>query len=359
MYQVVFTGRLLKGADRVTVESELQRLFKANAAQVEWFLRGKAIVVKSCDDALVAGRYYEALSKAGLECELRSDQPASVPVATPPEQHTAPREQLPIPEVPDAGTAAGSRTHASRHRVPVAATPPPKPATPSPAQSGRRTPTLGPVTQAITAQDRAAVFVAADAATPVASPGLIQPRTGQRLRSGASLAFLVIGAILVGTLAYFVRQEWLERKQPPAPVPVTQVTPTPTVAVEPETQTPEELLVGRWQCVEAGSGRVVENEFTAEGRYRSLAHGRPDAFQQVDQIDVLVEGRYRLEGKKVVVHVQNIPSREAFGGSARADDYLYWRIDTLTRDALVWADMQLEEVSESCLRSQALVPKPG
>ena len=55
MYQVVFTGRLLKGADRSTVEIELKRLFKATPRQVEWFLRGKAIVVKSCDDAVLAG----------------------------------------------------------------------------------------------------------------------------------------------------------------------------------------------------------------------------------------------------------------------------------------------------------------
>jgi hypothetical protein len=51
MHQVVFTGRLLKGADRATVEAELQRLFKATPRQVEWFLRGKPIVVKSTEDA--------------------------------------------------------------------------------------------------------------------------------------------------------------------------------------------------------------------------------------------------------------------------------------------------------------------
>lgn len=336
MYQVVYTGRLLKGADRGTVETELQRLFRATPRQVEWFLRGKPIVVKSSDDAALAERYHEALTKAGLECELRSDQPRSAQMA-PPDEPATPQQQLPIPGV---------------------AAPPPKPAAAPRAPVQRRTPTLGPVTQAITAQDRAPPFhippVPAIANLPTAVP------PSRQLRAGFGLLFLLVGAVLVGMLASVVWQEWRARAvAPPAHV-ARADTPAPAPVVqEAKPQPPEALIVGRWQCVEAGSGRVVENEFTADGRYRSLAHGRPDAFQQIDQMDVLVEGRYRLEGSTVVLHVQNIPSRQAFGRSARADDYLYWRIDTLTRDAMAWADMQLDEVRESCLRSQALPPPPG
>ncbi|MGH8454834.1 MAG: hypothetical protein ACRES4_09855, partial [Nevskiales bacterium] len=300
MYQVVFTGRLLKGADRATVESELQRLFKASATQVEWFLRGKPIVVKSCDDALLAGRYYDTLTKAGLECELRSDQSASASMTPPPEDRVAPREQLPIPGV---------------------SAPPPRSASAPRAPAQRRAPTLGPITQAITGKDRAPVFSPvrlppALASAPVAAPPSL------KLRTGLTLLFLLVGAVLVGTLAYFVRQEWQVRHAPapagesgkPAVAAPTAVSDPPSPSPSPEPSravqkalTPETLIVGRWQCVEAASGRMVESEFMPDGRYRSLTQGKSDAFQHIDQIDVLVEGRYWLEGDTVVLHVQNIP----------------------------------------------------
>jgi hypothetical protein len=351
MYQVVFTGRLLKGADRATVETELQRLFKAKPAQVEWFLRGKPIVVKSTADAALASRYHDALIKAGLECELRGEQPSSASMAPPPEVSPAsgPQRQLPIPGVSP--------------RPARLATPPPA----APAQ--RRAPTLGPVTQAITAQDQAPAFVAAakseKAPVATATPG---PVRSVRPRVGLSRVFLLPGAVLLGVLVYGLAQPW--KTNPPARTAVSISTALPGTSVDEsqdsetdsasaQAQTPEALIVGRWQCVEAASGRVVENEFSADGRYRSLAHGRDDAFQQIDQMDVLVEGRYWLEGDRVVLHVQQIPSRELFGGSARADDYLYWQIESLTPEVMVWADLQLQEVSESCLRSQGLPPGPS
>lgn len=351
MHQVVFTGRLLKGADRARVETELQRLFRATPRQVEWFLRGKAIVVKSTEDLAQATRYLEALVKAGLECELRSDRPATEPMAPPPDEFPAPQEQLPIPEVPPAPTR-------------------PEPAAQRPPQ---RPPTLGPVTRVITAGDKAPVFTPTPAPErPPHAPASGPTPAARNRRNAFWLLFLLGGAVLLGVLAYGVREQWPAR--PPAavrdasapagmPVPAAEKS-TAAGAADTETDTaaaptPETLIVGRWQCVEAASGRVVENEFTEDGRYRSLAHGRADAFQQIDQLDVLVEGRYRMVGDRVVVHVQSIPSREFFGGSAHADEYLYWRIDTLTPDAMVWADQQLQEVRESCLRSQTLSPGTG
>ncbi|HXG28087.1 MAG TPA: hypothetical protein VNJ47_04475 [Nevskiales bacterium] len=342
MHQVVFTGRLLKGADRATVQAELQRLFKATPRQVEWFLRGKPIVVKSTEDAALAARYVDALTRAGLDCELRSDQPPSAPMAPPPEPPAAPPRQLSIP-----GVAVPEPVAARR----------PGPAT---AASPRRSPTLGSVTQAITAQDRAPAFIAA-------SPAAIARKApaAQALRGGLQILFVLGGAILVGALAYALRLHWPERaatpsaasppvqRQESAAAGATEITGEAAPAQTPTT--PEALIVGRWQCVEATSGRVVENEFRADGSYRSLTHGRSDAFQQIDQLDVLVEGRYWLEGDTVVLNLQHIPSRELFGGSARVDEYLYWRIESLTADSLLWADARLQEVRESCLRSQSVV----
>jgi hypothetical protein len=337
MHQVVFTGRLLKGADRATVEAELQRLFKATPRQVEWFLRGKPIVVKSTEDAALAARYLDALTRAGLDCELRSDQPPSAAMAPPPEPPAAPPRQLSIPGVTEPAPAPKP--------APAAAPPPPP----------RRSPTLGPVTQAITAQDRAPAFVAVPRPPPRHSPAT------DVLRRGLQLLFVLGGAILVGALAYALRLHWPDRDEaarnaatPPPAAQAAPAVPAPAAAVP---QTPDALIVGRWQCVEAASGRVVENEFQPDGDFRSLTHGRPDAFQQIDQLDVLVEGRYWLEGDTVVLNLRHIPSRELFGGSAQADEYLYWRIESLTADALLWADARLQEVRESCLRSQSLVAR--
>jgi hypothetical protein len=356
MHQVVFTGRLLKGAERATAETELQRLFKATPRQVEWFLRGKAIVVKSTEDAALARRYHEALTRAGLECELRGDQPATEPMAPPPETTSPAQRQLPIPGV------------APRPPEPAAGPKPEARTGPSPAP--RRTPTLGPVTQAITAQDRAPVFVARPKPEAPVAPRST-PAASLQLRTGLGLVFLLVGIAVVGALGYTVQKQWQARTTAgaaPAPKVATRKaapktadgagTPEQAIASR-QTPAPQALIVGRWQCVEAASGRVVENEFAADGGYRSLTHGRTDAFQQVDQLDVLVEGRYRIEGDKVVLHVQHIPSREMFGAPAHTDEYLYWRIDSLTPETMIWADLQLQEVRESCLRSQGLPPGPG
>lgn len=323
MYQIVFTGRLLKGAERATVESELQRLFKATPTQVQWFLRGKPIVVKSCEDALQAGRYYEALTKAGLECELRSDHPSQTAGADRAGTNDGPAvRQLSIPGVS------------------------PAPARP---ERPRQAPSLGRVTQAITAQDRAPDLTALPLPVRTA-PAATQSRSRPTL---LRMVFVIAGAILLGALAYVVSLQ-MQQTAPLVPAPTTVTTPAPVPAPPP--QTLEQKIVGRWHCIEAESGRTAENEFTADGYYRSVTRGRPDAFQQMDRLDVLVEGRYRLEGDQVIMHIRSVPSRELFGRPSETDDYLYWRIHSLTHDTLVWADSRLQEVRESCLRSQSLPP---
>ncbi len=349
MHQVVFTGRLLKGADRATVEAELQRLFKATPRQVEWFLRGKPIVVKSTEDAALAARYLDALTRAGLECELRSDQPPSAPMAPPPEAAPVPPQQLAIPGV----------------SAPAPKPPPPLKPKPIPdasqAQASRQAPALGPVTQAITARDRAPAFIAAPSSGHARRNGPVSAV----LRGGMRLLLVLFGAVVIGVLAYLLRLHWPARTGAPPQAGLQSQGPEATVSTGTASEaasaemptTPEGLIVGRWQCVEATSGRVVENEFRADGSYRSLTHGRSEAFQQIDQLDVLVEGRYWLEGDTLVLNVQRIPSRELFGGSAQTDEYLYWRIESLTADALLWADGRLQAVRESCLRSQGVAAR--
>lgn len=339
MYQVVITGRLLKGAERARVESELTRLFKATPQQVAWLLRGKAIVVKSCEDHALAQRYESALIRAGLECEVRSDQPVT-PVAP----EAAPR-QLPMPGV----AAPKPKVEKTQPARPA----PPKPAAVAPPLPARRPPTLGPVTGAITAQDRAPEFVARQPA-PVVAP----PRS-EALRMGLIMA----GAALAGALGYFITAQLASRRDgavetpttagaaPSTDLPATEAAETAEPA---KPLTPEQLILGRWECFENNTGRSVQNEFMPDGRYRSLTYGRPDAFMQVEQLDVLVEGKYRLDGKRVTLHVQRVPSREQFGQSERVDDYLYWDIQTLTGNVLAWNERRLQQNGETCLRSVSL-----
>jgi len=340
MYQVVFTGRLLPDADRATVEHELVRLFKATPQQVAWFLRGKAIVVKSCDDKALAQRYEAALTKAGLECELRSDAPAVKAVEDPPPPRPT---QLPMP-----GVAA-----------PVLDKTPP--ATAKRAAPARRAPTLGPVTGAITAQDRAPQFVARDAERAAQVPHPVMAGVTER-----RIGLIMLAALLCGVLGYVLAQRWQARQEglaavTPGRVPAVAEDLPATAAPPPpaEPMKPEQLILGRWQCFENQTGRVVQNEFRSDGSYRSLSYGRAEAFLQIEQIDVLVEGNYRMDGKKVVLHVLKIPSRAQFGESESTDDYLYWNIQALNDDVLVWHERRLFPAGESCLRSVSLSPRLG
>ncbi len=370
MHQVVFTGRLLKGADRATVEVELQRLFKATPAQVEWFLRGKPIVVKSCEDEAVARRHFDALTKVGLECEFRSDTKASAGRASP----AMPTAQLPMQaaDMPSAQSTAGSGVQsagqantASGHSHPAANLSSQHEVAPATGTSGsaqaavasRRPPGLGRVTQAMTAQDRAPVRMARPDASSLSPEQLEDPSSlSAAIRKSLGATALLLGAVLLGTLAYYLSLEW--RSPQAGKVERQAVLPEPALtdaqAPEPAAPTLAKLLVGRWQCVDSANDRVVEYEFHQDGRFRSVTHGKPDAFQQVEQIDFLIEGRYRLEGRKLVLHVQRIPTRELFGGPVQSDQYLYWHIDSLTTEALSWNDAQVRRISEGCLRSHSL-----
>lgn len=339
MYQVVFTGRLLKGADRATVERELVRLFKATPQQVTWFLRGKAIVAKSCDDRELAERYEAALTKAGLECEVRSDSPRAVETPSAP-----PPAQLPMPGV--AAPVVDTVTPAvTKRTAPL-----------------RRAPTLGPVTGAITAQDRAPQFVAreADRVRVALDPYRAINSASERRSEFLRIGLIMLGAALCGVLGYFVTQHWQASSgSAPAVTPVASAVATNDVPPQLETLPaeplkPEQLILGRWHCFEHETGRVVQNEFMNDGSYRSLSYGRADAFLQIEQIDLLVEGNYRMDGKKVVLHVLKIPSRAQFGQPASTDDYLYWSIQALTDDVLVWSERRLLPSSESCLRSVSM-----
>lgn len=359
MYQVVITGRLLKGAERARVEAELTRLFKATPQQVAWLLRGKAIVVKSCEELALAQRYESALIRAGLECELRSDQPGTLPskaaVPAKPVKEAPTPQQIPMPGV------APPPPPPPKPAPKPAASPTAKPVAPGRAAPARRPPTLGPVTEAITAQDRAPEFVARPTPFVVVPAQVATPRGNEALRVG----LIMVGAALAGALGYFV----MEKLAPRGGTPVSSATDagmqgalqepgtTPTAEKPAEKAVPlppEKLLLGRWECFENNSGRAVQNEFLPDGRYRSLTYGRADAFMQVEQLDVLVEGKYRLDGKRVTLHVQRVPSREQFGQSERVDDYLYWDIQTLTGNVLAWNERRLQQNGETCLRSVSL-----
>lgn len=84
LFDVVFQGRIGAGRDPAEVRVNLAQLFKTDAARIEGLFGGHRVVLKKGVDAAAGRNYQAALTKAGAETELASQQPpASEPVTAP------------------------------------------------------------------------------------------------------------------------------------------------------------------------------------------------------------------------------------------------------------------------------------
>jgi len=93
IFDLVFKGELVKGAELGTVKSNIGKLFKMAPEKVEALFSGKAITLKKGLDFDAANRYRVAIKKAGARVDLvekkapvQSAAPASV---APPVQRPA------------------------------------------------------------------------------------------------------------------------------------------------------------------------------------------------------------------------------------------------------------------------------
>ena len=96
LYELAFSGRLVDGVSLDTAKSNVTKLFKASAAQVDKMFAGGRVVIRNKLDKATADKYVAVMRKNGLVCEAdlmvsktASQQPsptaskASPPVAKP------------------------------------------------------------------------------------------------------------------------------------------------------------------------------------------------------------------------------------------------------------------------------------
>ena len=70
LYEVVFAGELVPGADAAQVEANLARLFQADPQRIAALFSGRRIVIKSNLDGESAEKYRQTLERAGARVEV-------------------------------------------------------------------------------------------------------------------------------------------------------------------------------------------------------------------------------------------------------------------------------------------------
>ncbi|MBV1882926.1 MAG: hypothetical protein KUG82_14910 [Pseudomonadales bacterium] len=96
LYQVVFTGQILEGAELPDVKRKVAKLFNASDKQMKLFFSGKRVVIKNKINKTTAKKYQMALEKAGAQCQVEKlDVTPSAPV----------KEERPASMAPSNGAA--------------------------------------------------------------------------------------------------------------------------------------------------------------------------------------------------------------------------------------------------------------
>jgi len=75
LFEVVFQGRLVDGADPGTVKKNIASLFNTDAANLEKLFSGKRFVIKGNLDEQTAQKYRLAMEKAGAVCQILEKDP--------------------------------------------------------------------------------------------------------------------------------------------------------------------------------------------------------------------------------------------------------------------------------------------
>lgn len=104
LYEIVFTGQLVPGAQRERVEANLAKLFQADAQRIALLFSGRRLVLKNNLDKTAAEKYRSTLERAGALAEM-VDMQVEV-------------EEVELAPPPDASTDYRSTHQPDRH-VPV------------------------------------------------------------------------------------------------------------------------------------------------------------------------------------------------------------------------------------------------
>ncbi|CAM3665082.1 hypothetical protein PAHA111176_13765 [Parendozoicomonas haliclonae] len=93
LYELVFSGQAVPGADPQKVRNNAAKLFRAGPEQLEKLFSGATVVLKNKLDQATAESYQQKLKSAGLICTLRAmGQPAAATQAAPAPQPSEPAE---------------------------------------------------------------------------------------------------------------------------------------------------------------------------------------------------------------------------------------------------------------------------
>jgi hypothetical protein len=83
-FEVVFTGQLVVGAELELVQTNLARLFQADAQRIALLFSGRRMVIKNNLDAASAEKYRLTLERAGARVEVLAMPVEEVELAAPP-----------------------------------------------------------------------------------------------------------------------------------------------------------------------------------------------------------------------------------------------------------------------------------
>lgn len=72
LFEVAFSGQILKSAEMAQVKVRVAAMFKADAAKLAHLFSGKRVVIKKNIDQATATKYKNALTNAGALCEIKS-----------------------------------------------------------------------------------------------------------------------------------------------------------------------------------------------------------------------------------------------------------------------------------------------
>ena len=70
LYEIVFTGQLVPGAQRERVEANLGKLFQADAQRIALLFSGRRLVLKNNLDEAAAEKYRSTLERAGALAQV-------------------------------------------------------------------------------------------------------------------------------------------------------------------------------------------------------------------------------------------------------------------------------------------------
>ena len=90
LFEVIFAGELVAGADAFQVRLNLARLFQTDLQRIEALFSGRRTVIKGSLDAAAAEKYRLTLERAGARVEVCPLDAPPAPAAAPAES-TAPR----------------------------------------------------------------------------------------------------------------------------------------------------------------------------------------------------------------------------------------------------------------------------